>query len=118
MATDQSLRELRLLLERLLDRQDLDESTAAALLISLTDADLPPVLCAALLAALRAKGVVADELRGFAQAMRSLARQPQIDRALHAEAIDIVGTGGDASGSFNLSTGAALLVAACGVPVI
>ena len=118
MAIDQSLRELRLLLEHLLDRQDLDESTAATLLISLTDADLPPALCAALLAALRAKGVVADELRGFAQAMRSLARQPQIDPALHATAIDIVGTGGDASGSFNLSTGAALLVAACGVPVI
>ena len=62
--------------------------------------------------------VVADELRGFARAMRSLARRPAIDVALSARAIDIVGTGGDASGSVNISTGTALLVAACGVPVI
>ena len=77
---------------------------------------MPPALAGALLAALRAKGVTADELRGFARAMRALARRPAIPPALRA--IDIVGTGGDASGSFNLSTGAALLTAACGVAVV
>ena len=51
-----------------------------------------------------------------AQAMRRLARRPDIPRDLRA--IDIVGTGGDASGSFNISTGTALLTAACGVPVV
>ena len=60
----------------------------------------------------------ADELRGFASAMRELARRPAVDPALQARAIDIVGTGGDASGSVNISTGTALLVAACGLPVI
>jgi anthranilate phosphoribosyltransferase len=62
------------------------------------------------------KGVTAAEVRGFADAMRSLARKPTLAAGL--DAIDIVGTGGDASGSLNLSTGAALLAAACGLPVV
>ena len=77
---------------------------------------MPPALAGALLAALRSKGVTADEVRGFARAMRALARQPAIPPG--SRAIDIVGTGGDSSGSFNLSTGAALLTAACGVDVV
>jgi anthranilate phosphoribosyltransferase len=68
------------------------------------------------LAALRVKGVTAAEVRGFAGAMRARARKPEWAAALGA--IDIVGTGGDASGSLNLSTGAALLTAACGVAVV
>ena len=73
-------------------------------------------MAGALLAALRAKGVTAEEVRGFAGAMRALARKPALPDGL--DAIDIVGTGGDASGSLNLSTGAALLAAACGLPVV
>ncbi len=76
-------------------------------------------MAGALLAALRAKGVTADEVRGFAGAMRKLARKPALpSNQGGVDAIDIVGTGGDASGSLNLSTGAALLAAACGLPVI
>ena len=107
---------LKAQLERLLERRDLSEPEAAATLRALTDAALSPVVAGAVLAALRTKGVVAAELRGFAQAMRELARRPQLPAALRA--IDIVGTGGDASGSVNISTGAALLVAACGLPVV
>jgi anthranilate phosphoribosyltransferase len=70
----------------------------------------------ALLAALRAKGVGADEVRGFARGMRSLARRPLI--APGAPVADVVGTGGDGSHSFNLSTGSALLAAACGVRIV
>ena len=73
-------------------------------------------MAGALLAALRAKGVTPAEVRGFAGAMRSLARKPALPADV--DAIDIVGTGGDSSGSLNLSTGAALLAAACGLPVI
>ena len=112
------LPELRRLLERVLDRGDLSEHEAGETLRALTDPAFPPPLAGALLAALRAKGVTADELRGFARAMRELARRPAVDPALQARAIDIVGTGGDASGSVNLSTGTSLLVAACGLPVI
>lgn len=115
MADPQSLRPL---LERVLERGDLTETEAADTLHALTDPVFPPALAGALLAALRSKGVVADELRGFARAMRELARRPAVDPALQARAIDIVGTGGDASGSVNISTGTSLLVAACGLPVI
>jgi anthranilate phosphoribosyltransferase len=107
---------LRGLLEQLLLRRDLSAAQAAELLRGLTDPELPAPLAGALLAALRSKGVVAQELQGLATAMRALARRPAIPDG-HA-AVDIVGTGGDASSSFNLSTGAALLTAACGQPVI
>ncbi|MGH8141194.1 MAG: anthranilate phosphoribosyltransferase [Steroidobacteraceae bacterium] len=103
-------------LDRLLDGQHLPEAEAGRLLAALTAAELAPAMAGALLAALRAKGVTAAELRGFAAMMRTLARRPQL--GMVAGAVDIVGTGGDRSGSLNLSTGAALLTAACGVPVI
>jgi anthranilate phosphoribosyltransferase len=107
---------LRTTLDRLIEGAHLSEQEAAALLVALTAEDLAPALAGALLAALRAKGVTAEELRGFAGAMRSLARRPELPRL--SDAVDIVGTGGDRSGSLNLSTGASLLAAACGLPVI
>jgi anthranilate phosphoribosyltransferase len=103
-------------LEKLLGGADLDEAEAAALMVGLTREDLAPALAAALLAALRAKGETAAEVRGFATAMRGLARKPRIRTA--GPLLDIVGTGGDGSGSLNLSTGASLLAAACGVPIV
>jgi anthranilate phosphoribosyltransferase len=104
------------ILEQLLERRNLSEAQAAALLLLLTAPELAPAMAGALLTALRAKGVTADEVRGFAAAMRSLALKPALP--LGVDAIDIVGTGGDGSGSLNLSTGAALLAAACGLPVV
>src|SRR5580692_5272910 len=103
-------------LDHLLEGRDLDESEAAALLKLLTTSELAPAMAGALLAAVRAKGVTPAEVRGFAGAMRRLARKPALPAS--PDAIDIVGTGGDSSGSLNLSTGAALLAAACGLPVI
>ena len=111
-----SLPWLRHQLDELLERRPLSTDEARQLLVELTDPEVPPALAGALLAALRAKGVTAEELRGFALGMRSLARRPRIERGI--EAVDIVGTGGDKSGSFNLSTGASLLTAAAGLPVI
>jgi len=106
----------RHMLENLLARRDLTETQASELLKLMTQPDLAPAMAGALLAALRSKGVIAAEVRGLAGAMRDLARKPALPVA--PDAIDIVGTGGDASGSLNLSTGAALLTAACGLPVI
>ncbi|MFU8895110.1 MAG: anthranilate phosphoribosyltransferase [Gammaproteobacteria bacterium] len=103
-------------LEKLLCGIDLAEDEAAGLMVALTDEDLAPALAAALLAALRAKGESAAEVRGFATAMRGLARRPEIPAT--GPLLDIVGTGGDGSGSLNLSTGASLLAAACGIPVV
>jgi anthranilate phosphoribosyltransferase len=107
---------LRKTLEQLLERQDLTEEAAAELLVALTDPAVLPAMAGGLLVALRAKGVTPAEVRGFASAMRKLARRPHIDRGVPL--VDVVGTGGDASGSFNLSTGAALLVAAMGLKVV
>jgi len=69
---------LRDTLEHLLSGKSLSESDAADLLRAMTGGEMPPALAGALLAALRSKGVNADEVRGFARAMRSLARQPAI----------------------------------------
>ena len=104
------------LLESLLRRRDLSEAQAEEMLGLLTDPQSAPAMVGAVLAALRTKGVVAEEVRGFARAMRRLARRPNIPGGIRA--IDVVGTGGDASGSLNISTGTALLTAACGVPVV
>src|SRR5882757_5140432 len=103
-------------LEKLLNRRDLSELESEELLLQLTDPTGSQAMAGAILAALRTKGVVADEVRGFARGMRRLARRPQIPADVRG--IDIVGTGGDASGSLNISTGTALLTAACGVPVL
>ncbi len=104
------------LLERLLQRQDLAQAEAQALMRALTDESLPPAMAGAVLAALRTKGETPEEVRGFARAMRGLAHRVKLPAGLPAA--DVVGTGGDGSGSLNLSTGAALLAAACGVPVV
>jgi anthranilate phosphoribosyltransferase len=107
---------VKALLEKLLDGGDLTEAEASELLVTLTGATLPEAITGAILAALRAKGETSEEIRGFAKAMRRLAVRPGL---LGAEAaVDVVGTGGDGSGSLNLSTGAALLAAACGLPVV
>jgi anthranilate phosphoribosyltransferase len=103
-------------LEKLLNRRSLSELEAEDLLMQLTDPSGAQAMAGAILAALRSKGVVADEVRGFARGMRRLARRPRIPTDLRG--IDVVGTGGDASGSLNISTGTALLTAACGVPVL
>jgi anthranilate phosphoribosyltransferase len=103
------------ILERLLNRESLDEATAASLLRLMAGGELAPALAGALLAALRSKGEAASEIRGFALAMRELARRPDIPEGPY---VDVVGTGGDASGSLNLSTGSALLACACGVPIV
>ncbi|MET0282074.1 MAG: anthranilate phosphoribosyltransferase [Steroidobacteraceae bacterium] len=110
------LLQLRGWLEALLEPRALTTDEALQLVVALADPQVPAALAGALLAALRAKGVTAEELRGFALGMRSMARRPAI--AHTAGSVDIVGTGGDKSGSFNLSTGASILAAAAGLSVI
>lgn len=106
----------RILLNQLLDGEALTEQQAHGLMHELAAGEMEPALAGALLAGLRAKGETADEIRGFATAMRELAQRPQIPAG--AATVDTVGTGGDASGSLNLSTGTGLLAAAAGARVV
>lgn len=104
------------ILERLLAGQDMTESEAGDLMSLLADEELSPASAGALLAALRAKGETPDEVRGFARQMRKLAHTVALSPG--SGAAECAGTGGDGSGSLNLSTGSALLAAACGVPIM
>jgi len=104
------------ILDGLLDGNDLEEQQAYDLMLQFAAGDLDPAFAGALLAGLRAKGETADEIRGFARAMRELAVHPDIPEG--APTVDTVGTGGDGSGSLNLSTGTGLLAAACGSRVV
>ncbi|MGI9247831.1 MAG: anthranilate phosphoribosyltransferase, partial [Woeseiaceae bacterium] len=104
------------LLDSLLDGHSLTERQAHDLMHRLAEGELPEALAGALLAGLRAKGETADEIRGFATAMRELAVHPHIPDG--PATVDTVGTGGDGSGSLNLSTGTGLLAAACGSRVV
>ncbi len=104
------------MLDNLLDGKALSEQEAHGLMVTLAEGELAPALAGALLAGLRAKGETADEIRGFATAMRELAVHPTIPDG--APTVDTVGTGGDGSGSLNLSTGTGLLAAASGARVV
>ena len=77
------------------------------------DGEATPAQLSALLMGLRMRGETVDELAGFAAAMRD--RVVKVDAP--DDAIDVVGTGGDGSGTFNISTTAALVAAAAGIPV-
>jgi len=83
---------------------------------AMASGDMQPALAGALLAGLRAKGETAEEIRGFATTMRELALHPEIPDG--PPTVDTVGTGGDGSGSLNLSTGTGLLAAAAGARVV
>lgn len=106
---------MREMLDAILDGHDLSAEQASELMVGLTAGNNDPVLVGALLAGLRAKGETADEIRGLANGMRGLALVPDLDAS---GAVDVVGTGGDGSGSLNLSTGSALVAAAAGVPIV
>jgi anthranilate phosphoribosyltransferase len=104
------------LLDAVLNGNDLEEQQAYDLMQQFAAGDLDPAFAGALLAGLRAKGETAAEIRGFARAMRELAVRPEIPDG--APTVETVGTGGDGSGSLNLSTGTGLLAAACGSRIV
>ena len=97
---------------RALDRQDLSRAEMADVFGQIMDGQATGAQIGGLLVALRAKGETIEELVGAAAAMR--ARATPVTCPSPARGIDTCGTGGDAAGTINVSTLAAILVAACG----
>ncbi len=102
------------ILQALIAGDDLTADIAGWAMAEVMGGEVTPAQLAALLIALRAKGETAAEVRGAADALLALA--PAI--AVTAPRIDIVGTGGDRTGAVNISTMAAIVVAATGLTVV
>jgi anthranilate phosphoribosyltransferase len=105
--------DLRPLLAKVAAGHSLSESEAETAFDIIMTGDATPSQMGALLMALRVRGETVDEITGAARIMR--AKAVTIDAP--PGTIDTCGTGGDGSGSFNISTASALVAAACGVPV-
>jgi anthranilate phosphoribosyltransferase len=100
-------------LSRLAARESLTAEEAAAAMRAIMAGEATPGQIGAFLLGLRVKGETADEIEGLVEAMLGFATP------VHAPVpvVDVVGTGGDRSGTFNISTVAAIVVAGAGVPV-
>lgn len=99
-------------LNKLINKQNLSLKESEDLLDMITNPDADPILTSAILSALRSKGETKEEIAGFIKGMRK--KMVVINGE---NAIDIVGTGGDGSGTFNISTTSSFVVAGAGVKV-
>ncbi|NKB21949.1 MAG: anthranilate phosphoribosyltransferase [Alphaproteobacteria bacterium] len=101
------------LLNKVAGGQALSEPEAEKAFDIIMSGDATPSQIGAFLMALRVRGETVDEITAAARIMRSKALMISAPK----NAIDVVGTGGDASGTLNISTGSAIVVAGCGVPI-
>jgi anthranilate phosphoribosyltransferase len=106
--------ELRRILEQ---RETLSRSEASALMERILAGQASDIELAALLGALAARGETSAEIAGFASTLRDASNLLPLSILEQQELVDTCGTGGDASGTFNISTAAALVAAAAGIRV-
>ena len=97
----------------LVDGRDLTEAEAAACMEQIMSGEATPAQFGAFVTALRLKGETVDEITGMARVMRDRALTVSVDGPL----LDTCGTGGDAKGTFNVSTAAAFVAAGAGARV-
>lgn len=101
------------LIAKVADGHKLNESEAETAFEAMMSGDVTPAQIAAFLMALRMRGETVEEITAGARVMRAKSTKVQAPEG----AIDTCGTGGDASGTYNISTAASFVVAGCGVPV-
>ncbi len=102
-------------IRQLVDGKDLSTDQAEEVMTGIMEGNALPSQIGAFLTALRMKGETVEEITAFAGVMRRKVRRVSPGR--HSELLDTCGTGGDGSGSFNISTAAAIVAAGAGVPV-
>ncbi len=102
----------------LVEGRSIGSGGAAAALSGILEGRCAPEQVAGFLVAMAAKGPTAEELVGLLDTMTALGVRLELPADVHLRAVDVVGTGGDRSGSVNVSTMAALVVAGVGVPVV
>jgi anthranilate phosphoribosyltransferase len=95
--------------------KDLSEEEASSAMKQILSGTVSSEEVAALLIGMRLKGESIHELTGFVKEMRNAAIKVEVDTK---DAVDLCGTGGDKSGTFNISTAAMFVVAGAGVPVL
>ena len=105
--------QLKALLAAVADGRTLTEDEARLGFDVMMSGNATPAQMGAFLMALRVRGETVEEITGAARTMRAKATHVKAP----ADAIDLVGTGGDNVGTWNVSTASALVVAGCGVPV-
>src|ERR1700752_373027 len=105
--------ELKSIIGKVATGASLSREEAASAFDSMMSGEATPSQMGGLLMALRVRGESVEEITGAVSVMRAKMLRVQAP----PDAIDVVGTGGDASASFNISTCAALIVAGAGVPV-
>jgi anthranilate phosphoribosyltransferase len=98
-------------------RSSLSREEARDLMQRILAGELSDIEIAALLGALAARGETASEIAGFVDVMRTVVTAIPLTDAERNMLVDTCGTGGDASGTFNISTAAALVAAATGASV-
>ena len=102
-------------LARLIDRKEFSHSEMVDLMRRIMSGDMPPAVLSALLIGLRVKRETVGEITAAAQVMREFSTKVEVTDRRHL--VDIVGTGGDGSHTFNISTCSMFVAAACGARV-
>lgn len=104
---------LKTSIEKLMRKQDLDAETCRLTMDEILKPKTNPLQISAFLVLLRTKGETAEELSGIISALK----QKMITIQTKHKVLDLVGTGGDGAHTVNISTGSAILAAACGVKI-
>ena len=100
-------------LRKLISRQDLEREEIKTIMNEMMEGKMPSSQISAFLIALRMKGETIDEITSAVEVLKEKAKKLYLNK----DVIDIVGTGGDRSNTFNISTAASFVVASGGVPV-